>query len=161
MLYITLILNHVVSELEKFVLWLIKTWNEFLKANLFWDRKSQLYWFLLSKIFHHYKPYFKFFVSCYSFLYFLIYVINFDKYFPKQFWLNTLPGTSSGFLFLEQSRRVLTKRCPENMQQIYGRTPIPKCDFNKAAKQLYWNHFLAWVLYILSFMYFWVITFCL
>ena len=26
------------------------------------------------------------------------------------------------------------------MQQIYKRTPIPNCDFNKVAKQLYWNH---------------------
>ena len=26
------------------------------------------------------------------------------------------------------------------MQQIYKRTPIPKCDFNKIALQLYWNH---------------------
>ena len=26
------------------------------------------------------------------------------------------------------------------MQQIYRRTPIPKCDFNKIALQLYWNH---------------------
>ena len=29
---------------------------------------------------------------------------------------------------------VLTKRCSENMQQIYWRAPIPKCDFNKVAK---------------------------
>ena len=27
----------------------------------------------------------------------------------------------------------LVKRCPENMQQIYRRTPMLKCDFNKAA----------------------------
>ena len=27
------------------------------------------------------------------------------------------------------------KRCSENMQQIYRRTPMPKCDFNKVAKQ--------------------------
>ena len=26
------------------------------------------------------------------------------------------------------------------MQQIYRRTPIPKCDFNEIALQLYWNH---------------------
>ena len=26
------------------------------------------------------------------------------------------------------------KRCSENMQQIYTRTPMPKCDFNKFAK---------------------------
>ena len=25
------------------------------------------------------------------------------------------------------------------MQQIYRRTPMPKCDFNKVAKQLSWN----------------------
>ena len=31
------------------------------------------------------------------------------------------------------------------MQQICRRTPMPKCDFNKAAKQLYWNHTSVWV----------------
>ena len=40
---------------------------------------------------------------------------------------------------------VLSKRCSENMQQMYRRTPLPKCDFNKVAKRLYWNHTLAWV----------------
>ena len=39
----------------------------------------------------------------------------------------------------------LQKRCSEGMQQIYRRTPMPKCDFNKVAKQLYWNHPSAWV----------------
>ena len=39
----------------------------------------------------------------------------------------------------------LKKRCSENMQQIYRRTPILKCDINKVAKQLYWNPTLAWV----------------
>ena len=28
-------------------------------------------------------------------------------------------------------RDVLKKRCSENMQQSYRRTPLPKCDFNK------------------------------
>ena len=37
----------------------------------------------------------------------------------------------------QPSTSILRKRCSENMQQIYGRTPIPKCDFNKVAKQLY------------------------
>ena len=27
-------------------------------------------------------------------------------------------------------RGVLRKRCSENMQQIYRRTPMPMCDFN-------------------------------
>ena len=52
-------------------------------------------------------------------------------------------------LFLDSqkqpSRGVLRKRCSENMQQMYRRTPMPKCDFNKVAKQLYWNHTSAWV----------------
>ena len=30
-------------------------------------------------------------------------------------------------------QRFLEKRFSENMQQIYRRTPIPKCDFNKVA----------------------------
>ena len=31
------------------------------------------------------------------------------------------------------------------MSEIYKRTPMPKCDFNKVAEQLYWNHFSVWV----------------
>ena len=42
-------------------------------------------------------------------------------------------------------QRCSYKRCPENMQQIYKRTPMPKCDFNKFALQLYWSHTLAQV----------------
>ena len=37
----------------------------------------------------------------------------------------------------QPSLGVLIKRCSENMQQIYGRTPIPKCVFNEVAKQIY------------------------
>ena len=36
-----------------------------------------------------------------------------------------------------------TKRCSENMQQIYRRTPMLKYDFNKVALQLYLKHTLA------------------
>ena len=32
------------------------------------------------------------------------------------------------------SRSVLGKRFSESMQQIYRRTPMSKCDFNKVAK---------------------------
>ena len=46
--------------------------------------------------------------------------------------------------FQKQSpRRVPTKRCSENMQQIYRRAPMPRCDFNKVAK--HWNHTAAWL----------------
>ena len=33
----------------------------------------------------------------------------------------------------QPSRGVLRKSCSENMPQIYRRTPMPKCDFNKVA----------------------------
>ena len=39
----------------------------------------------------------------------------------------------------QPSRCVLRKRCSKNMQPIYRRTPIPKCDFNKVA--LHWCYF--------------------
>ena len=31
------------------------------------------------------------------------------------------------------------------MQQIYKRSPMPKCDFSKVAKQLYWNRNSEWM----------------
>ena len=45
----------------------------------------------------------------------------------------------------QPSRGILTKRCSENMQQFCRRTPMPKCDFNKVASQLYWNRTSVWV----------------
>ena len=39
------------------------------------------------------------------------------------------------------------------MQQIYTRTLMPKCDFNKVAKQRYWNHTLTRVFRILMITY--------
>ena len=33
------------------------------------------------------------------------------------------------------------------MRLIYMRPPMPKCDFNKVALQLYWNHSSSWVLF--------------
>ena len=35
------------------------------------------------------------------------------------------------------SSGVLKKSCSENMHQIYRRTPMPKCYFNKVAMQLF------------------------
>ena len=50
------------------------------------------------------------------------------------------------FHFLKQPfRGVLRKSCYWNMQQIYKRKPMPKCDFNKVVKQLYWNRTSAYV----------------
>ena len=36
----------------------------------------------------------------------------------------------------QPSRGGLRKNCSENMEQIYRRKLIPKCDFNKIAKHL-------------------------
>ena len=47
----------------------------------------------------------------------------------------------------QPSRGVPRNRCSENMQQIYKSTPMPKCDFNKVAKQLYWIYTSAWMFY--------------
>ena len=51
-----------------------------------------------------------------------------------------------GESYLKQpSRGGLKKLCSENMQQIYRRTSMPECDFNKVASKLYQNHTSAWV----------------
>ena len=43
-----------------------------------------------------------------------------------------VPGSWSHFYTMMPFRGVPRKRCSENMQQIYRRTPMPKCDFSKA-----------------------------
>ena len=43
-------------------------------------------------------------------------------------------------------RKYCQVKYSESIQQIYRRTSTPKCDYNKVAKQLYWNHTSAWVL---------------
>ena len=34
----------------------------------------------------------------------------------------------------QSSRGVLSKRCSENMQQVYRKTPMSRCDFNRVPK---------------------------
>ena len=45
----------------------------------------------------------------------------------------------------QPSRWVLIKRSSEKMHELYRRTTMTKCDFNKIALQLYWNHTSTWV----------------
>ena len=63
-----------------------------------------------------------------------------------KFDINASESTSTFWLFLtkidcnqqkQPFRGVLRKRCSENMQQMYRKKPMPKCDFNKTAKQVY------------------------
>ena len=37
----------------------------------------------------------------------------------------------------DPSRDIFRKKCSENMQQIYRRPPISKCDLSKVTLQLY------------------------
>ena len=37
----------------------------------------------------------------------------------------------------QPSRGVLRQSCSENMLQIYRRTPLSKCDFNKVALEIH------------------------
>ena len=46
----------------------------------------------------------------------------------------------------QPSKGVFREMCSENMHQIYRRTHMPKCDFNKVVLQPYWNLTSAWVL---------------
>ena len=52
-----------------------------------------------------------------------------------------MPATTLPLLSLfdqkQLFRGVISKWCSENMHQIYRRTPMPKCDFNKFAKQFH------------------------
>ena len=43
------------------------------------------------------------------------------------------PVSSIWLIQKQSSKGVLRKRCSENMRQIYRRTPMLKCDFNKVA----------------------------
>ena len=62
-------------------------------------------------------------------------------------------------------RGVLKKRCSENMQQIYRRTSMPKCDFNKVAKHDTFvcmaNIYIIIILYIFIYIYMYNIILCI
>ena len=45
----------------------------------------------------------------------------------------------------QPSRGVPRKRCFENMQHVYRKTRMPKCDLKKISKKNYCNHTLVWV----------------
>ena len=67
----------------------------------------------------------------------LLTVISGGNFFPSKrgdFMRVVLPTRIPSQLFC---KRILRKRCSENMQQVYRRTPMPKCDFDKVVLQLY------------------------
>ena len=76
-----------------------------------------------------------------------------DFCITKKLWISAvhIPSVSSNVrpnsTQKQPSSSVPRKRCSGNMQQIYRRTTMLKCDFNKVVLQLYWNHTSAWVFY--------------
>ena len=81
-------------------------------------------------------------------------IIKWGKSYCKVRWLHVYKKWYKNyykwgrwFIQKQPSRRVFRKMCSENMQQIYRRTPIPKCDFNKVTLQLYWNRTSAWAFF--------------
>ena len=71
-----------------------------------------------------------FYILCY-----VVWCILLDMRFPRSLTVSLINK------FQEQpSRDVLMKRYSENMQQIYRRTSIPKCNFNKVAIKIALRH---------------------
>ena len=71
--------------------------------------------------------------------------INFKRFLKENYaialdswYLSTEKMLDMEFNILQKqpSRGVHRKRCSKNMQHIYRRTPVSKCDFNKVTKQL-------------------------
>ena len=63
---------------------------------------------------------------------FLLFCISLNKRSKDK---KSKDSTKSTMSQKQSPRGVPRKRCSENMQQTYRRTPMPKCDFNKVAKQ--------------------------
>ena len=51
------------------------------------------------------------------------------------------------FACLRSSNLLSRKRCSENKYQIYGRTPMLKCDFNKVALRGNFSHIIYYLLH--------------
>ena len=67
---------------------------------------------------------------------------NFLSKHTKLWCMSCRRSNYINFVQKQSSRDVLKKRCFENTRQIYRRTSLLKCDFNKVALQHHWNHTL-------------------
>ena len=107
-----------------------------LKASFFY-RTSQwllltlwfLYWFLSIVLSYHAKKLKKSRFCCRS-------SIDMQTSSTLQITLKTITVSIIKIDFMMSRDIFHRKRCSENMQEIYRRIPMPKCDFNKVALQL-------------------------
>ena len=60
-----------------------------------------------------------------------------QQYLKGMFCQNRNPYQASADTALQRCSYEKVKKCSENMQQIYRRSPMPKWDFNKVARQIY------------------------
>ena len=66
--------------------------------------------------------------------YFNYYVLNWDSKNKFILEIDICNGLTID-IQTQPSRDILRERCSENMQQIYRKTPMTKCDFNKVGLQ--------------------------
>ena len=78
--------------------------------------------------------------------------VKIAKFLRTFFFYGNLPVVASWSQIYRSSHPKVflrKQRCSENAQQIYRRTPMPRCDFNKVAKQ---SHFGMCVLLYISWL---------
>ena len=111
------------------IFFLSKTWPNFhWKLDQTLEEQKSLYW----------KYFFLHLTHLAQFVYVILVTFSY-------FWLCDALLLISLLINNKLSRSVHGKRCSDKMQQIYKRTPITKCTFNKVARQLYWNLTSPWV----------------
>ena len=75
-----------------------------------------------------------------------IHFLRCPKFFVWYSCFYGLAAVTQNCSFKQVSKKYAAlKRCSENMQHIYRKTPMLKCDFTKVTLQLYWNHSSVWV----------------
>ena len=99
-----------------------------------------------------FKPVFSSEVCCNQSL--MIVLVIFKKCYPPRKGVSRFLATTTRTFHCQLSlqkqpfKGVLRKRCSENMQEIYRRATMPKCDFNKVVllrefHEIFHNSFLA------------------
>ena len=88
-------------------------------------------------------------------IYKIKYWLDWKMWGKSQVWYTMLLEVcKKGHNMADMLNKTLQKQSPmgvrqnsntANMQKIYRRTPMWKCDFNNVAMQLYWNHTSPWV----------------
>ena len=104
---------------------------------------ADLYWKLILKIFLYTGVKREQEITEKRFISFII--IHIPQLQPASLTQSVVGLYTDTYVLKQPLRVVPRKRCFENMQQTYRRTPMPNCDFHKVALELYWNHTSTWM----------------